>query len=172
MKIFDLPILDLVEEFAQLVERLTGIPPLKIALVGEIIAGVSAISVWMVPDIPFALKILNTMTFGVVVLSTIFKYPQVEKIIKEDSANKLSNRFKVMPFYIFARVALTVLVLNSLANIWDDGLTLSFLVRTIMIVGVWVLFYFMCCDPLPPGTESKLKKFLASHRIYWKRAKI
>lgn len=150
---------------------MTGLVPIKIALVGEVIFGVSLIAAWLIPTSTVLDKIVNTVGFFVIVWFTAFVYPQLEREIAQDCVNKRSNRRKVHPFYIFFRCVGTVFLLSDILRISMLTITLSMFVTFMATLGFWIAAYFLCCDPLPPGTESKLKKFLSSHRLFWKPVK-
>lgn len=170
MKVIDKPLVDLVEKFAQFIQRMTGITPIKIALVGEMVFGTSLMSVWILPEYPMLLKIMVTVAFTCILIYTFFAFPEFEQEIKNDVANKRSNQFKINPVHIYWRLGSLVCFVFSVFSVVFRTALLDLYIALVLSAGSLVASYFLACDPLSPS-ESKFKKFLSSHRIFWKRAK-
>lgn len=161
MTVLPQPILVLVERFAHFFQRLTGITPMKIALVGDTLAGVCFLATLAIPEVSVGSKIYSAVMGLGLMFMTVKIYPRIEKEIAKNAANGLVNQQKVNMISIMLRVVFSVMVIQQVYGMFTVSSSLKLVNDALISVGFWIALYFMACDPLPPG-ESTLSKFLAS----------
>lgn len=155
------PILVLVERFAHFFQRMTGITPMKIALVGDTLAGVCFIATLAIPDVSMGSKIYAAVMGLGLMYMTVMIYPRIESEITKNAANGLVNNQKVNMISILLRLMFSVMVIQQVYGLFTVSSSFQHVNDALISLGFWIALYFMACDPLPPA-ESKLSKFFAS----------